>query len=124
MLRKQIKVWSIAINEEEATLEDCPPELIRILMPARSSQKNPLRNPTPKNVKKRPILRSPFIQLPILVTFINLSRHFDTIPIPLNIIRQPIINIQNALRLLHCATEPNYKHLHPFASNLIQPQIN
>ena len=54
MLPKQLKVWSIAINDEDATLEDCPPELIRTLMPARSSQKNPLRNPPPKNVEKAP----------------------------------------------------------------------
>ena len=50
----QMKTWSMAINNDEATLEDPPPALVRTLMPAKPSQKNPLRNPAPKVVEKVP----------------------------------------------------------------------
>jgi hypothetical protein len=49
-----MKTWSMAINDEEATSEDCLPSLIRTLMPAKLTQKNPLRNPVPKVVEKKP----------------------------------------------------------------------
>jgi hypothetical protein len=56
-----MKSWSMAINSDEATLEDCPPALVRILMPAKASQKNPLRNPAPKVVEKPPEPPTPIL---------------------------------------------------------------
>ena len=50
----QMKTWSMAINSDEATVEDPPPALVRTLMPARPSQKNPLCNPAPKVIEKAP----------------------------------------------------------------------
>ena len=44
----------MAINDDEVTVDDCPPELIKTLMPARPSQKNPLRKPVSKVVEKVP----------------------------------------------------------------------
>ena len=43
IMPQQLKSWSKAINTDEATIEDCSPALIKTLMPARSTQKNPLR---------------------------------------------------------------------------------
>jgi len=60
----QMKSWSMAINDDEATVDDCPPELIKTLMPARPSQKNPLRNPTPKVVEKVPDLPASVLPTP------------------------------------------------------------
>jgi hypothetical protein len=51
---QQMKVWSMHINDDEATLDDCPPDLIKTLMPARQSQKNPLCNQGSKVVEKAP----------------------------------------------------------------------
>jgi len=54
IMPQQMKAWSVAINNDEATVDDCPPNLIKSLMPARSSQKNPLRVLPQKPVEKAP----------------------------------------------------------------------
>jgi hypothetical protein len=47
ILPQQATTWSIAINEGRADIENAPPELLRTLMPAKTGQVNPLRNPAP-----------------------------------------------------------------------------
>jgi hypothetical protein len=48
VLPMQIKIWSIAINEDTASLETPPDILIKSLMPARQNQTNPMRD-NPQN---------------------------------------------------------------------------
>jgi hypothetical protein len=55
----------MAINSEETTPEDCPPALIRTLMPAKSTQKNPLRDPVLKVVEKAPEQKQSIFPTPI-----------------------------------------------------------
>lgn len=50
----------MAINTDEATLEDCPTELIKSLMPALRTQTNPLRAPASRAVQK-PVKMPPAI---------------------------------------------------------------
>jgi len=52
LMPQQLKTWSMAINVDEATLEDCPTDVIKTLMPAVRTQKNPLRAEHAKLVKK------------------------------------------------------------------------
>ena len=47
ILPQQATTWSIAINEGRADIENAPPELLKTLMPAKTGQVNPLRNPAP-----------------------------------------------------------------------------
>jgi hypothetical protein len=61
---QQLKSWSIAINTDDATLDDCPPELIKSLMPARPSQKNPFRAAPSKPQEKAPVVAAPVIATP------------------------------------------------------------
>src|SRR5271169_962240 len=47
ILPQQATTWSMAINEGRADIENAPPELLKTLMPAKTGQVNPLRNPAP-----------------------------------------------------------------------------
>ena len=51
ILPAQLKAWSMAINNDEATLDVAPENVVRALMPAKSGTKNPLRNLDDKAAK-------------------------------------------------------------------------
>ena len=44
ILPAQLKAWSMAINNDEATLDVAPENIVRALMSAKADTKNPLRN--------------------------------------------------------------------------------
>ena len=64
LLPKHMKIWSMSINAGDTTIDDCPEDLAKTLMPCRPTAKNLLRDPAPKATTTSSIPTPSFLQNP------------------------------------------------------------
>src|SRR5579859_1232060 len=64
LLPKHMKIWSMSINAGDTTINDCPENVAKTLMPCRPTAKNPLCDPVSKATTTSLIPTLSFLQNP------------------------------------------------------------